>query len=274
VTPSAHLTGAYGLITGPVDLAGSVIKMVVSVDADFDAADMWLEPFIQLNSTPLSLFKNCLHEDDVLLAASGDIPLICQYTNPGAGFTVTDSSALRVGIRAVAKNFNAGGTVDGSFTIKSVSIAPAVPLATTDSNWNTVGSGASTLLSGTDLIVTPTVKDGGVAYLITGAPSFNGASFTFIINPDAAFKASTYDLQPFIQQNYGPSYSGYFNCGYVSSNLLAASADNIITCSNIVGALWDTGEIRLMVKATHQAMTPPALSGTFTIKRAFRNLAP
>jgi hypothetical protein len=273
ITPSATQTGGYGLVTGPINLAGSILKYVVSVDTNFDVANMSLQTFYILDAnTGVYDFAGCT-EQSALIAGS-DLTFKCQFTRPGnalpggAGgvlFNIADTSKVRVGLQAQ------GGTVGGSFTVKSLTIAPPIPLPTSDANWKAI-DGASIALSGSDIVVTPTALYGGAGYVVTGIPSFNGSSFTFIINPDATFVASGYDLQPTIQQAYAP-YAGYYNCGYISSSALGAGIDKIVTCSNIVGTTWDTGEIRLKV-LVNKSGTPPAPTGTFTIKKAFRNLAP
>jgi hypothetical protein len=265
VTPTAIDHGAYRYVGGPINLIDSAIKMVVTVDSNFDASNASLQTIVQLNGQGgvYTQVSGCWF-DQSSITANTDLSIYCVYPGLAAAFNETGTDALRVGIQAK------GATPAGSFTIKSVSIIPkTIELSMDVSNWSTISSGSSIAQNSSYLNFTPTANNGAAAYLYTGPTNFTGAYVTFVANVDTTFYNSGAALQPYVQDHSTPANADY-NCGYYGNYAFNAGSDAAIFCRQAAGSFLNLGsgqQIRFVLKA---AGTPAP--GTITIKRAFINL--
>jgi hypothetical protein len=100
-----------------------------------------------------------------------------------------------------------------------------------------------------------------------------GATISYVINFDAAFKSSGADISFFYQAQYG-GYTGDWNCFYFAyqNTTYTPGTDTTVTCNPITSSdlnVAASDKVNIGLKILNK--TP---AGTLTIKSATINLAP
>lgn len=269
LAPTAKDGGAVFDVAAPIALEGATITFVVNVSNEFKVSGASLQPFAQLKDGTWPGEFDCW-KDNSSLTVGVDQEIVCPIDTATKVLNSTSFGA-QVGLQAA---FGTGATStipSGTVLIKSAKITyPAATPNTvnidTTKDWRTEASATIAYAGG--VAVSPSANNGGAIFDVAAPISLEGASVTFVVNVNAAFKASGANLQPFAQVKRD-DYPGEWDC-WVNNADLTAGTDKEITCqldtaTDVLNSASAGAQIGL--KAVNGTVGA-SFAGTFLIKSA------
>lgn len=269
----------------PVNLQNAVLEMVLNVSPEFKASGANLQPFAQVkevwggkwcdisNSALVAsedYVATCTLDESVLNQTVNGLQVGVQASGTPTGVVTIKSAKLTLATQATTSSVasSSSSAEASSSSSSSSSAAPSGIVADVTQGWEVANGGGTVSYTANGVLYTaaaPAQYSSGVYFTTPGPVNLEGATLTLSITPDAAFKASGQNPQPFAQLG-GGSYAGEWDCWFNNTDLVVG-ASNTLTCTISQAGVFNVADTT-PVRLGFQLANGTSYAGSVTITAA------